>query len=601
MSSREIPIKQRSKTRSFITASCFAIFLSACSDSDKFRAFGNVSVDTGDMFSESSDNELLELVSPEEKLRTEDTKTQKLKPGVLVSRIGAARLLNQATFGATPETVRELQLMGRKNWLQDQMSMPNNSEHFETMRASYIQGFRPLEEDLIGMQVGGEFITNQAWQSWIEAPDQLRKRVAAALLEIFVVTARVDAVGIGRNQMLAASFLDLLEKHAFGNYRELLNDVSRHAAMAHYLSFIDNQKAEYDAAGVETRVPDENYAREILQLFSIGLYKLNIDGSLTLNASGEPIETYEQSDIMNLARVFTGWIYDASQSGQMRFHLPLTNDASLHSPEEKRFLGKMIPANTDAYTSLDQAIDHISTHANVGPFIGKQLIQRLVSSNPTPEYVERVANVFNDDGTGTRGNLGAVITAILLDPEARKNKMSADHKIIRGKLREPMMRLTAVARMLGDTSAIQSHYPISNTSDSSSGLGQAPFQSPSVFNFFRPNFSPPTSELGEKGYVAPEFQVLTGSAIPGSINFVNDYIDSADKRLMNRDWTTLETYAAKSKRIVNFLTMMMTTRHIPADDIKQMITYLDGITQDNKRAKAALQLIVSHPDFIIQR
>jgi uncharacterized protein (DUF1800 family) len=334
-----------------------------------------------------------------------------------------------------------------------------------------------------------------------------------------------------------AHWWDMLSTNAFGNFRTLLEEVTLNAAMGQWLNTQGNRKE--NSSG---RVPDENYAREVMQLFSIGLYKLNIDGSNVTDSTGKPIDSYSQEEVTNLARVFTGYTYDTSDN--VRFTVTRSDATTFtvatrdyarkrmrfnpaeHSTLEKRFLGAVIPATTTATAAsgadaMRIAMDTLFNHPNVGPFFGKQMIQRLVTSNPSPAYVQRVAQAFNNNGAGVRGDLKAVWRAILLDDEARnpQNKTNASF----GKLREPMVRLIQWGRSFGFNSA-SGGWKFPETSSTSSRLGQSPLRSPSVFNFFRPGFVPPNTQLAATRSVAPEFQITNETTVASYINFMQGMI-----------------------------------------------------------------------------
>src|SRR5690606_28039521 len=325
---------------------------------------------------------------------------------------------------------------------------------------------------------------------------------------------------------MIAAYWDILVANAFGNFRELLEKITLNAAMGFFLNTKGNLK-EDPATG---RQPDENYAREVMQLFTIGLYELNPDGTLKLDNSGNPIETYGQDDVTNLARVFTGYDYDYSRVTwtpvawhdypvpSTHFAIdPMRFKASDHSNLEVRFLGTTIPANTDGLEALGLALDTLFNHPNVGPFFAKQMIQRLVTSNPSPGYVQRVASAFADNGSGVRGDLRAVWTAILTDEEARRTPEAGD--TLRGKLREPIVRFVQWARTVGIAST-NNAFEIYDLSSSDNGLGQSPLRSPSVFNFFRRGYVPPNTAIAANQKVAPEFQLHNETTTAGYINFL---------------------------------------------------------------------------------
>ena len=336
-----------------------------------------------------------------------------------------------------------------------------------------------------------------------------------ALLDFLVVG--IDGVNVPWRQFAVAAYVDVLLDNAFGNFRTLLQAISTNVAMGYYLTFAGNRKAN-PATG---SVPDENYARELMQLFTIGLIKLNMDGSVQTSA-GVPVETYTQDDITGLARVFTGWnIANADNTTPDRMRLPMTNTASLHETGVKTFLGTTIPAGTAGPASLGLALDAIFAHQNVPPFVSKQLIQHLVTSNPSPAYVSRISAVFANNGAGVRGDLKAVVRAILLDAEARADANAGNASY--GKLREPILRLTSWARAFNANSP-SGAWAIGDTSSTSNRLGQSPGRSPSVFNFFRPGYTPPNSAIATAGLVAPEFQITNEPSVIAYVNYMQALI-----------------------------------------------------------------------------
>jgi uncharacterized protein (DUF1800 family) len=328
-------------------------------------------------------------------------------PAAAPTATEASRFLAQASMGATREQIARVQAIGYAGWLDEQFAMATSSTRWDWLVS---KGF-----DALANKNGEAGADPAIWRKMLSSPDTLRQRITLALSEIMV--ASVSCFSGGWKAFSAAAYLDLLEAQAFGNYRSLLQQVSTSAPMGEYLTFRGNIK--FNAA--TGALPDENYARELMQLFTIGLTQLNPDGTSIL-AAGAQQETYTLDDITGLARVFTGWNYDlagldANTPGFKR--RPMTMTASRHESASKTFLGTTIPAGTGGEDSLRLALDAIFAHANLAPFIGRQLILRLVCSNPSPAYVTRVAGVFNNDGAGVKGNLKAVIKAILLDDEAR--------------------------------------------------------------------------------------------------------------------------------------------------------------------------------------
>jgi uncharacterized protein (DUF1800 family) len=409
-----------------------------------------------------------------------------------VSKAEAFQLLNQATFGATEEEAQRLISMGIENWIDDQLRKP------ASLHLPFVQAVQPVPQPM------GQ-LNRQRVDIWFQhalhADDQLRQRVAFALSEIFVVS---QLGALNGRVYSTTSYYDLLVENAFGNYRDLIEKITLHPAMGVYLSMLSNEKPD----PVNNIRPDENYARELMQLFSIGLVELNQDGSLKLDASDRPIPTYDQSIIEGFAHVYTGWTY----SRATRFRNPqrsLRSDVEpmvlwpgFHDTGPKKVLGGVtIPAGQTGDQDLAMALDNIFNHDNVGPFMAIRLIQRLVTSNPSPGYVSRVASVFNDNGSGVRGDLGAVVRAILMDPEARPDlPMEID-----GKLKEPILRLTQLWKAYDATSKaggyprLQGLYNI---------LGQGPLQASHVFNFFSPFYAPP-GEIRNSSLVAPELEIAT--------------------------------------------------------------------------------------------
>jgi len=458
------------------------------------------------------------------------------------TRADAWRFLTQATFGPDEVNIDRVMTIGYSAWIDEQFAtQPTFTfKNFFTERDAELKAERPSTWVYsTSSQVLEAFFTRA-----LTDKAQLRARLSFALSEIFVVSY-ADTVLEGVAPAMIAAFADTLDAGVDGSYRDLLESVSKSPAMGHYLTFRGNQK-EYPLAG---RYPDENYAREIMQLFSIGLYELNQDGTLRLDGNGKPIETYGVADIKGLAKVFTGWgnartsAYAAPSDAACfqwiescrdpaGFVLPMVAYPTFHSVSDKSFLGITIPAQSspDPQASMTAALNRLATHPNTAPFISKQLIQRFVTSNPSPD---RVAAKF----TATGGNLKETVKAILLDDEARSpvTLISPTH----GKLREPILRLTAILRAfkfdsptlsaptsMMDKAGMQRipYLSVGNTSDPATSFGQAPFYAPSVFNFFRPGYTPPQSQSSAQQLVAPELQLTNESSVIGYFNVVQDLI-----------------------------------------------------------------------------
>ncbi|MEO0602207.1 MAG: DUF1800 family protein [Myxococcota bacterium] len=433
------------------------------------------------------------------------------------------RFLTQATFGPTRADVARLSGVSASAWFVEQMN------ETPSLLVDSVENYVRYLEQEIGpdrdLYVGDFYFdtTNfAAWNHYVMGPDQLRLRMGFALSQMFVVS---NAVGdeLTEHPHAVASFGDHLTRNAFGNFRDLLEDVTYSAAMGVYLTYNGNAKAD----PVSGRVPDENYAREILQLFSTGLVELKPDGTPRRDGDGNAIEIYDNTDITGLAKVFTG-LNVADGDSDLRWARPMEIVEEDHSTDEKTFLGQTIPVNTGARQSIDQALDIIFAHPNVGPFVGRQLIQRFVTSDPHPTYVQRVAATFDAGqfalpdgtsvGTGQRGDLAATLAAILFDAEARTKSAATDPGF--GKIREPVLVLTHWARAFGaDFSHPEYWQPLSNP-DRIFTYSQQPYQAPSVFNFYRPGYVAPGTVTGAAGMTVPELQIVTSTNVAADSNFL---------------------------------------------------------------------------------
>lgn len=500
------------------------------------------------------------------------------------TRQEAARFLSQATVGANRGNVDAVVAQGFAAWLDAQFAMPRAISHWDWLvQAGYAttatqnnqQGFDPV-----------------MWRQLISSADQLRQRVGMALLDFLVVG--IDGVNVPWRQFAVAAYVDVLWDGAFGNFRTLLQNISTNVAMGYYLTFAGNRKAD-PATGA---VPDENYARECMQLFTIGLLKLNNDGSLQ---GGTAQETYTQDDITGLARVFTGWnVANADNSTPDRMRLPMTNTASQHETGAKTFLGTTIPAGTAGPQSLTLALDAIFAHANLPPFVCKQLIQHLVTSNPSAAYVGRISQVFINNGSGVRGDLRAVVRAILLDTEARTDPGSANSY---GKLREPVMRLTGWARAFNANSP-SGAWPIGDTSSSGTRLGQSPGRSPSVFNFFRPGYTPPNTPIATAGLVAPEFQITNEPSVVAYINYMAVLVQSGTGDF-RADYTDMVALSADSQALIDEVDVLLGARLSAATkaSIKAAIDSIPTSASNAalNRSYTAVLLTLAAPEYLVQK
>lgn len=503
-------------------------------------------------------------------------------PGGPPTSTDAARFLTQATFGPTEQGITELQTMRFDAWLTREFN-----------RAPTLTTPLMNERAADGETIAQTQFLETWWNRSLTAPDQLRQRVAFALSEILVVSFQDG--GLQERPYAIAAYYDLLINDAFKNFRTILEDVTLNPSMGIYLDMQGNGKA------TSTTIPNENYARELLQLFSVGVNKLHPDGTLILDDQGLPIATYDQAVIEGLARVCTGWNYH--QTGQtwpnppQDFINPMTLVASQHETGTKQLLdGVVLPASQGGTKDLADALNQIFKHPNTGPFISKQLIQRLVTSNPSPAYVYRVAQKFANNGQGVRGDMKAVIKAILTDYEARSTTVVSNQGY--GKLREPLLRATAMIRALHPTSA-SGYFKIPVTDVE---LGQSPMRAPTVFNFFEPGFVFP-GVLALNGLVAPEFAISSETEVATTANFLEQgsrtFFKGNDIRL---DLTTEQQLASNPLALVERLNLLLMYGSMSSTMKTRLVNHLNTILGNNSlRAQAAVHLIVTSPEFCIQR
>jgi len=505
----------------------------------------------------------------------------------------AARFLAQASMGASRAEIANVVSLGYAGWLDAQFALPVTDTRWDWLVA---QGYTAAthKNDQAGFDA-------TMWRKLLNAPDTLRQRITFALSEIWVVA--IDGlVGGGWKQFNAAAWNDLLEANAFGSHREWLTHMSLSGAMGDFLTFRGSAKEDTTSGAL----PDENYARELMQLFTIGLVMLDAGGTPQLT-NGQTTPTYGLPDITGLARVFTGWDFDlqgqsvAIGTATPDFHRrPMIQVAKRYETGAKTFLGTTIPDGTDAYTGLGIALDTIAAHPNVAPFLSRQLIQRLVTSNPSPAYVARVAAVFDDDGSGTRGNLKAVVRALLLDAEARTPSDAAGY----GKLREPILRFTGWARAFGVTSP-SGLWDVGDTSDAAKGLAQSPGRSPSVFNFFRPGYVPPDTALDANELEAPEFQIANESSVVGCVNYLQRAVQGSIADL-TPDYTSLLALADDAGALFAEINLVLAANQVSAATIATLAAAVSTMptgTDAARRARveAALVLVLAAPEYIVQK
>ena len=447
------------------------------------------------------------------------------------SEASTSRFLSQATFGATQSDLSTLVGTSVSDWLLQQFS----EEPSDYLAA--LDGYQAQLPFLILNPWNRQATTFAFWRHSITGDDQLRQRMVYALSQILVISnAGGDA--LTDYPEAVAYHQSVLTEFGFGNYRNLLEAMTYSPGMGFYLTYMGNQKEDPETG----RQPDENYAREILQLFTMGLVALNDDGTLASGTNGDDSsdELYNNDDITGLAKVFTGLDRNVTRAQSQNnpeapevlnsWREPMVVYPAKHAQNEKTFLGLTIPENTNAVDSITLALDQLMSVASVGPFLSRQLIQRFTTSNPSPAYISRVTQVFNDGrytlpngigiGGGLRGDLKATIAAILLDRE----NLEPEAPNTFGKLREPVLRFTQWARAFNAGTVTPEYtlelYDLSSVSNYGQGLAQHPFSAPSVFNFYRPGYVPPGTDSGAAGMTVPELQIVTAETIPAYMNFI---------------------------------------------------------------------------------
>lgn len=515
----------------------------------------------------------------------------KQKPLIQPSAADAARFLEQATWGPTDALITQLQATGFDAFLGDQYSAPPSSYPTLPLQPTTIstdcQNNIPpncVRDNYSMYPVQLRFFTNAMY-----GQDQVRQRAAWALHKIMVVSGR-DLM----QPSWVAPYLQILDRNAFGNYRQLLYEITLNPGMGRYLDMVTST----------TTNPNENYAREILQLFSIGLHKLNLDGTLQLDGQGNVIPTYDQSVVSGFAKVFTGWTFEAQpQPGVTNYIDPMVLRANNHDTGTKQLLNGVVqPANQTGVQDLNAALDNIFNHQNVGPFISKQLIQQLVASNPSPAYVARVAGVFNNNGSNVRGDLGAVFRAVLLDPEARGDLVGTPSY---GHLREPVLLINNLLRAFNARSADGTTTSDGYLNPQGVNMDQDVFRPPTVFSYFPPDFV----VTGTGGTVGPEFGVLSTSTTLRRANFVNTMafssiaISTNAPRGTSLDLSAMQALAGDPAALVDALNRVMMHGSMSAQMRTSIINAVNAVSSSNprKRAQTAIYLIATSSQFQVER
>lgn len=537
--------------------------------------------------------------------------------GLSANLNSSSRFLAQASFGADYETIVATADQGFEEWIDEQFALPipfSLKVYVNDLVEVYRDSLIANGDDPDDAFARGDYWRFAWWQYTMTSPDVLRNRMALALSEIIVIS---DVPELGNEPLGLASYYDVLLQHSLGNYRDLLYDVTLHPCMGIYLTHLKNSKTDRE----NNRYPDENYAREVMQLFSIGLYELNLDGTQKMDAQGDPISTYDNDDIGEFAKIFTGFSWGDSEEfrygrrADSSYTIPMKMFNEYHEPGAKFLLnGQLVPNRNpvDGIADINDAVDNLFNHPNIGPFLSRRLIQRLVKSNPTPEYIARVASVFNDNGNGVRGDMKALTRAILMDVEARDCAFT--NEVTAGMLREPITRYTQINKAFNAVSPSGKYH--NSTSDFKEETEQRPLSSPSVFNFFQPDFQP-IGPIADMDLFAPEFQITNSLTTIGYANEAHDWTFDEDPMESGRVYPFSYTEADKVEldltdelllaeenkiaELVERLNLILAhgqlseeTKTIIGDGLKEI-----PADQNEVIVKMAIFLVLVSPDYLI--
>ena len=553
---------------------------------------------------------------------------QALLPTANGNRAAAWRFLNRATLGPTSAEVDWVTSYGIEAWLTKQFGYSTPTRSYA---ADYLSHAKTTDWE--------RFMNFAWWQSALGCVDQLRQRVVNALIEIMVVSLRDDTVGF--RPLLAAGYMDVLAKHAFGNFRELIEAVAKAPAMGAYLSHFANQPPVPGR-----RIPDQNFARELIQLFTIGLTKLNMDGTPVLDGNGRPVSTTKATDIPLLSNVFTGWALDndpaldrtvtvstpegpktladkvnyfgdftETQKSQ-RYTLPMKGYSTFHSTQAQMeaqvgfaagsatFLGESFTLGTNPQESLTKALDVIFRNPSIAPFIARQMIQRMVTSNPSPAYIQRVATAFKNANWGMQ----ALIRAILTDTEANSATVAASAAF--GKVREPLLRVTHLLRVYGVRSAFPANTDRVSDGKVALNLNQSPLRALSVFNFYSPSYVYVGGEMAKQGKVSPEMQIATEASVVAYINAVYEIIQNGLTQEWNDTYTgkpdfTEEINAATPSAVVGLINKKLFGGTMSAGLVSHLTTACTPVAGTTAtaadRVRAAVFLAAASPEYLVQK
>lgn len=513
--------------------------------------------------------------------------------GLIPDDLGVARFLAHTTLGANLEMINQAAAMGVHDWLDWQFTIP----HQDFMTA-FDTVLTDVYEDPGNGLIGFQYFRMAWWQNMLTGEDYLRDRIAFHLSQLFVVSDKSDLMNLGEG---LASYYDMLHDNAFSNFRDILYDVTFHPTMGVYLSHINNPKSDTSL----NQYPDENYAREVMQLFTIGLLELELNGFTKKNIYGQDIPTYGNDEVIEFSKIFTGLGFDApmAEFGSRRFYdmtVPMIMYEDFHEPGPKYLLyGDTIPDGQTGLDDIDDAIENLFYHPNVGPFFCRRMIQYLVTSNPSPEYLLRVVQVFEDNGLGVRGDMKAIIRAIITDPEA----ISCEYLMNPGygKLVEPLLRYTQFLRTFDVSSSDSTFY--------STGFlfqeltFQAPLGAPSVFNFFSPNYVPSGLPPGPplKG---PEFQILNSYTSLGYYNLLNSLKEN--NQVLQHETATIQVdlsdelaLASTPELLLDRLDLLFTHGTLSQETRDVIIEAMNLLGTDEMKLEMALYLLLTSPDYVV--
>jgi uncharacterized protein (DUF1800 family) len=519
-----------------------------------------------------------------------------VKSSVPLSELDAVRLAKQATFGPTKTSIAQIRALGLQSWIEAQTQLPSSgypadaNRYVDSDNNKVCLGTEAQRGDCWRDNYSADPIQRQFILNALTAPDQLRQRVAFALSQIFVISAQEI-----NPTYAVANFQQMLANKAFGNFQDLLKSVTLHPAMGHYLDMVNSEKSD----------PNENYPRELLQLFSIGVYELNNDGSRKLS-NGRPVASYDNEIVEGFAAAFSGYVYPPLQNAAPSQWAPrnylsaMVPIAARHSTGSKKLLrGVTLASGQSADKDVNDAINNIFAHPNIAPFIGKQLIQHLVTSNPSPSYVERISNVFNNNGQGVKGDLTAVITAILVDPDARGD-VKTDRNF--GRLQDSILySLQAMRAVNAKTDGIYLMWRLSD-------MRQSMYAAPSVFNFYPPDYALPASSTA---LVSPAYALINTNTSLARVNYIHDllhndwirdpanftnYPNASGTQINLDEWTAL---ADDPANLVERIDIMLTAKRVPVALKQKMVARIAALNDSDKtkrnidRARLAFYLIAT--------